>query len=64
MARPKPLPELIGAAIDVIEDERVAASSGVAAIVAQGSEAGGHRSTGAKPAPGEMVRVGTAASSG
>jgi nitronate monooxygenase len=98
-ARPRPLPDLIGAAIDVVLDERVpvfstalvgrhdaalvrrcqergvkvvtmvatveeardAAASGVDAIVAQGSEAGGHRSVGGKPASGEMVSVGTAA---
>src|SRR5262249_51527315 len=40
---------------------RAAAASGVDAIVAQGGEAGGHRSVGGKPASAELTTIGTIA---
>jgi nitronate monooxygenase len=42
-----------------VEDARAVAGTGVDAIVAQGGEAGGHRSTWIKPASREAANVGT-----
>jgi nitronate monooxygenase len=98
LARPRPVPDLIEEAFEVILEERVpvwsiglgdpgpemvrrcrergvkviamvatvdearaVARSGVDAVVAQGGEAGGHRSTWAKPASPESVTIGTMA---
>lgn len=47
--------------VTTVRDARAAAAAGVDAIVAQGSEAGGHRSTGAKPASPQAASVGTMA---
>ena len=47
--------------IATVQDARDAAAAGVDAIVAQGSEAGGHRSVRAKPAAPEQAMVGTMA---
>lgn len=95
-SRPRPVPDLIGAAIDVIVDERVAVfsvglgdpgvelterlhaagirtvvmvtsaqdarrveASGADVIVAQGIEAGGHRSHFTKPPDGQLTDMGT-----
>jgi nitronate monooxygenase len=44
-----------------VEDARALAASGVDAVVAQGSEAGGHRSTWAKNRPAGLAEVGTLA---
>jgi nitronate monooxygenase len=49
------------AMVATVADARAADASGVDAIVAQGSEAGGHRSTGGRPASPEMVSVGAIA---
>ena len=99
LARPAALPDVLGAAIDVVIDERVpvfstalvgtqdaalvrrchergvkvltmvasvddaraAAASGVDVIVAQGGEAGGHRSIGGKPASPDRDSISTMA---
>jgi nitronate monooxygenase len=47
------------AMVATVEDARAVAASGVDAVVAQGSEAGGHRSTWIKPASREAACVGT-----
>lgn len=47
------------AQVATVADARAAAGSGVDVVVAQGGEAGGHRSTGVKPASAETVSVGT-----
>ena len=47
------------AMVATVEDARIVESSGVDAIVAQGMEAGGHRSTWVKPASREAASVGT-----
>ncbi len=44
-----------------VEDARALAASGVDAIVAQGAEAGGHRSTWVKPASVQQAAIGTLA---
>jgi nitronate monooxygenase len=49
------------AMIASVQDAREAAAANVDAIVAQGSEAGGHRSVRAKPANPEVTMVGTIA---
>lgn len=49
------------AMIATVQDARDAAAAGVDAIVAQGGEAGGHRSVRAKPVTPEMAMVGTMA---
>jgi nitronate monooxygenase len=51
----------IVAMVATVKDARVAASAGVDVIVAQGFEAGGHRSTGAKPASADSAATGTLA---
>jgi nitronate monooxygenase len=45
--------------IATVEDARRVANAGVDAVVAQGAEAGGHRSFGVKPASREEASVGT-----
>lgn len=47
------------AMVATVDDARAVAASGVDAIVAQGGEAGGHRSTWVKPASPEAACVGT-----
>ncbi len=47
------------AMVATLEDARAAAGLGVDAIVAQGDEAGGHRSIGVTPAPGQHIGVAT-----
>ncbi len=47
--------------VATIEDARAAAATGVDVIVAQGSEAGGHRSIGDKPASPDAANVGSIA---
>jgi nitronate monooxygenase len=47
------------AMVATVEDARAVAASGVDAVVAQGSEAGGHRSTWIKPVSREAACVGT-----
>jgi nitronate monooxygenase len=47
------------AMVATVEDARAVAGTGVDAIVAQGGEAGGHRSTWIKPASREAANVGT-----
>jgi nitronate monooxygenase len=49
------------AMVATVKDARAAAGAGVDAIVAQGFEAGGHRSTGAKAVSAESAAVGTLA---
>jgi nitronate monooxygenase len=49
------------AMVATVQDARAVAGSGVDVIVAQGSEAGGHRSVGAKPATPDAAMVGTMA---
>jgi nitronate monooxygenase len=49
------------AMVATLKDARVAAGAGVDVIVAQGSEAGGHRSTGAKGPSPESAGIGTLA---
>ena len=49
------------AMVATVEDARAVAASGVDAIIAQGSEAGGHRSTWVKPASREHAQIGTMA---
>ena len=49
------------AMVSTVSDAREAASSGVDVIVAQGGDAGGHRSLGAKPTSPEPTMVGTMA---
>ena len=49
------------AMIATVQDARDAATAGVDAIVAQGSEAGGHRSVRAKPETPELAMIGTMA---
>ncbi len=49
------------AMVATVEDARAVAAAGVDVIVAQGSEAGGHRSTGVKPASPEAASVGALA---
>lgn len=66
-----PGPEMVGecrsrgikvmAMVATVEDARAVAASGVDVIVAQGGEAGGHRSTWVKPASAEAANVGTMA---
>src|SRR2546427_227991 len=51
----------IVAMVATVKDARAAASAGVDVIVAQGFEAGGHRSTGAKGASADSAAVGTLA---
>jgi nitronate monooxygenase len=47
------------AMVATVQDARAVAGLGVAAVVAQGGEAGGHRSTGVKTASREAASVGT-----
>jgi nitronate monooxygenase len=47
------------AMVATVRDAERVVSSGVDAVVAQGAEAGGHRSFGVKPASGEEAAVGT-----
>jgi len=47
--------------VTTVDAARAAAASGVDVIVAQGGEAGGHRSVGDKPASAEAVGIGTMA---
>ena len=47
------------AMVATVDDARAVAASGVDAVIAQGSEAGGHRSTWIKPASREAAQVGT-----
>jgi nitronate monooxygenase len=49
------------AMVTTVEDARRVAAAGVDVIVAQGGEAGGHRSIGVKPASPEAAMVGTIA---
>jgi nitronate monooxygenase len=49
------------AMVATVDDARAVAASGVDAIVAQGAEAGGHRSTWVKPRSREAAQVGTLA---
>jgi nitronate monooxygenase len=49
------------AMIATVQDARDAATAGVDAIIAQGGEAGGHRSVGRKPSSPEVAMVGTMA---
>ena len=49
------------AMIATVEDARAVAAAGVDVVVAQGGEAGGHRSVGVKPATPAMAMVGTLA---
>jgi nitronate monooxygenase len=49
------------AMVTTVDDARRVAAAGVDAVVAQGGEAGGHRSVGTKPASPETVMVGTIA---
>jgi nitronate monooxygenase len=49
------------AMVATVDDARAVAASGVDAVVAQGSEAGGHRSTWVKPASREAAQVGAMA---
>ncbi len=51
----------IVAMVATVEDARAVAASGVDAVVAQGGEAGGHRSTWVKPASRDAAQVGTLA---
>jgi nitronate monooxygenase len=51
----------IVAMVATVKDARAAAAAGVDVIVAQGYEAGGHRSTGAKAASAQSAGVGTLA---
>lgn len=46
------------AMVTTVDDARAVAAAGVDAVIAQGSEAGGHRSVGTKPASPEAVNVG------
>ncbi|MBI1847959.1 MAG: nitronate monooxygenase [Candidatus Rokubacteria bacterium] len=47
--------------VATVDDARAVAATGVDVIVAQGGEAGGHRSVGRKPATPETVSIGTMA---
>jgi nitronate monooxygenase len=47
--------------VATVDDARAAAASGADAVIAQGGEAGGHRSVGVKPASPEAATVGTLA---
>ena len=47
------------AMVATVEDARIVEASGVDAVVAQGMEAGGHRSTWVKPSSSEAASVGT-----
>jgi nitronate monooxygenase len=49
------------AMVTTVDDARTVERAGVDVVVAQGGEAGGHRSTWAKPASAEAVSVGTLA---
>ena len=49
------------AMVATVQDARDVAATGVDVVVAQGGEAGGHRSVGAKPANPEVAMVGTLA---
>jgi nitronate monooxygenase len=49
------------AMVATVDDARAVAASGVDAVVAQGSEAGGHRSTWIKPASRDAAQVGAVA---
>ena len=49
------------AMVATVQDAREVAAAGVDVVVAQGGEAGGHRSVGAKPANPEVAMVGTMA---
>src|SRR5712692_4583429 len=51
----------IVAMVATVDDARAVAASGVDVVVAQGSEAGGHRSTWIKPASPEMAQIGAMA---
>src|SRR6267142_2032217 len=51
----------IVAMVATVDDARAVAASGVDAVIAQGSEAGGHRSTWIKPASREMAQIGAMA---
>ncbi len=59
LARPAGVPVL--AAVTTVDEARACAAAGVDAIVAQGAEAGGHRSTFAWPQDGPPPLVGTIA---
>ena len=47
------------AMVATVDDARAVAASGVDAVIAQGGEAGGHRSTWVKPASREAAQIGT-----
>lgn len=47
--------------VTTVEDARTVAAAGADAVVAQGADAGGHRSVGVKPASPEAAMVGTMA---
>lgn len=49
------------AMVTTVDDARAVAAAGVDAVIAQGGEAGGHRSVGTKPASSEAGNVGTMA---
>jgi len=51
----------IVAMVATVDDARAVAASGVDAVIAQGSEAGGHRSTWVKPTSREAAQVGAIA---
>jgi nitronate monooxygenase len=51
----------IMAMVATVEDARAVAASGADVVVAQGSEAGGHRSTWVKPASRDAAQIGTMA---
>jgi nitronate monooxygenase len=51
----------IVAMVATVDDARAVAASGVDAVIAQGAEAGGHRSTWVKPASREAAQVGALA---
>jgi nitronate monooxygenase len=51
----------VAAMVATVEDARAVASSGADVVVAQGGEAGGHRSVGVKPRAPEAAMVGTMA---
>src|SRR2546430_5641507 len=51
----------IVAMVATVDDARAVAAAGVDAVIAQGSEAGGHRSTWVKPASREMAQIGAMA---
>lgn len=49
------------AMVATVADARAAVAAGVDAVIAQGSDAGGHRSVGARPATPDAVSIGTIA---